>query len=189
MTDIWHTFLIDQFHDVLPGTCIGLTYVDTRQNFKELSQRTEELAKKAITAIAGGLQIKRLVQVRPEMEDIILENDNEFALIANTLGYDRFDPVSLKVNDTKYEDVGYMPRFGFAAVDVKHLEHSASYGGVSLTVDDLSGDYEKIMLENRMQRIVFNKYGQIESWIDDRTGLLQRELVRKGDTINKLCIH
>ena len=40
ITDIWHTFLIDQLHDVLPGTCIGLTYVDTRQNFKELTVRT-----------------------------------------------------------------------------------------------------------------------------------------------------
>jgi alpha-mannosidase len=30
ITDLWHTFLIDQFHDVLPGTCIGLTYIDTR---------------------------------------------------------------------------------------------------------------------------------------------------------------
>ena len=30
ITDMWHTFLIDQFHDVLPGTCIGLTYIDTR---------------------------------------------------------------------------------------------------------------------------------------------------------------
>jgi alpha-mannosidase len=30
ITDMWHVFLIDQFHDVLPGTCIGLTYVDTR---------------------------------------------------------------------------------------------------------------------------------------------------------------
>ncbi len=28
--DMWQTFLIDQFHDVLPGTCIGLTYIDTR---------------------------------------------------------------------------------------------------------------------------------------------------------------
>ena len=30
VNDIWHTFLIDQFHDVLPGTCIGLAYIDTR---------------------------------------------------------------------------------------------------------------------------------------------------------------
>ncbi len=30
ITDMWHIFLIDQFHDVLPGTCIGLTYIDTR---------------------------------------------------------------------------------------------------------------------------------------------------------------
>lgn len=27
--EMWHLFLIDQFHDVLPGTCIGMVYDDT----------------------------------------------------------------------------------------------------------------------------------------------------------------
>ena len=31
---MWYTFLIDQFHDVLPGTCTVLTVEDTRANFK-----------------------------------------------------------------------------------------------------------------------------------------------------------
>lgn len=32
--EMWRTFLTDQFHDVLPGTSIGLVYKDTRQNSK-----------------------------------------------------------------------------------------------------------------------------------------------------------
>jgi alpha-mannosidase len=31
--EMWRTFLTDQFHDVLPGTCIGMVYEDTRKNF------------------------------------------------------------------------------------------------------------------------------------------------------------
>ena len=35
---MWYTFLIDQFHDVLPGTCTFLTVEDTRENFKNLKE-------------------------------------------------------------------------------------------------------------------------------------------------------
>jgi len=29
--DLWYNFLIDQFHDVLPGTCIGMVYEDIKE--------------------------------------------------------------------------------------------------------------------------------------------------------------
>ena len=72
INDIWHTFLIDQFHDVLPGTCIGLAYEDTRRNFKELSERSEVLLTKAVESILGeylsGYKFIRLEQVRPHFD-------------------------------------------------------------------------------------------------------------------------
>lgn len=43
--DMWQTFLFDQFHDVLPGTCIGMVYEDTRRNYKELTEQSEELTR------------------------------------------------------------------------------------------------------------------------------------------------
>jgi alpha-mannosidase len=51
ITDMWHTFLIDQFHDVLPGTCIGLTYVDTRKNFEDLSKASHDLMTEAVESL------------------------------------------------------------------------------------------------------------------------------------------
>lgn len=77
LSDIWQTLLFDQFHDVLPGTCIGLAYVDTRANFKELSIRSKTLVDSAITSIINnkGLKIVRVEQVRPHFDDIKLDNE------------------------------------------------------------------------------------------------------------------
>ena len=38
---MWYTFMIDQFHDVLPGTCTKLTLDDTRLNFKNLKLKCD----------------------------------------------------------------------------------------------------------------------------------------------------
>jgi alpha-mannosidase len=39
--EMWRTFLIDQFHDVLPGTCIGMVYDDTKRNSEELTKQSD----------------------------------------------------------------------------------------------------------------------------------------------------
>lgn len=41
-SELWFVFLIDQFHDVLPGTSIGQAYDDTRVNAAELHQKTDK---------------------------------------------------------------------------------------------------------------------------------------------------
>lgn len=41
--ELWHIFLIDQFHDVLPGTCIGMVYEDIKLNSIVLKQKSCEL--------------------------------------------------------------------------------------------------------------------------------------------------
>jgi alpha-mannosidase len=46
--EMWYTFLIDQFHDVLPGTCTFLTVDDTRENFAALKKTCEEIYQSSI---------------------------------------------------------------------------------------------------------------------------------------------
>ena len=45
---MWKLFLIDQFHDVLPGTSIGLVYEDTRANFKYIRETSAKLREEAL---------------------------------------------------------------------------------------------------------------------------------------------
>jgi alpha-mannosidase len=47
--EMWRTFLTDQFHDVLPGTCIGMVYEDTKKNSQELTKKGEEFINEALS--------------------------------------------------------------------------------------------------------------------------------------------
>lgn len=129
INDIWQTFLIDQFHDVLPGTCIGLTYIDTRQNFKELSARTETLASNALKSLLSNFfedeyKIVKICQVRPHFDDIILDNEKQAAVLFNTLSIDRFEHLRLKINESTIEGKCLINKLGMSTVDKKLMEHS-----------------------------------------------------------------
>ena len=73
LRDLWQIFLFDQFHDVLPGTCIGLAYEDTRKNYQELMKETESMVNEAMAVVVNCLigaeetvnHISKLVQIRP----------------------------------------------------------------------------------------------------------------------------
>lgn len=46
---MWNVFMIDQFHDVLPGTCTELTLRDTRKNSKELNEKCHQIIAQSIS--------------------------------------------------------------------------------------------------------------------------------------------
>jgi len=61
--EMWRVFLIDQFHDVLPGTCTYLTVNDTRENFANLKKECNEIAERAIKGLLGP-SVKRFERIR-----------------------------------------------------------------------------------------------------------------------------
>jgi alpha-mannosidase len=134
ITDMWHTFLIDQFHDVLPGTCIGLTYEDTRKNFKELTERSLVIIKDALTSVLElhlGDQYSKLSfrQLRPQIDDFKL-NSNECMVLFNSLTIDRFERIQCEGASVTEGQV-LVPKMGMAFVNQKHLEHSMSTQALS----------------------------------------------------------
>jgi alpha-mannosidase len=188
INDMWHTFLIDQFHDVLPGTCIGLTYEDTRQNFEELSAKSETLLTEAVESLLGhyldGYTLTSLRQVRPHFDDLSM-GQNQVALLLNTLSCDRFERLRVNYEGQKVEGQVMIGKLGgMALVDRKHLEHSMSVAKV-----DFKEEGDNFLVENRSYKIVINKDGSIHSWKDKRTKNFEREICRSGDRINKLSIH
>lgn len=61
--EMWRTFLIDQFHDVLPGTSIGLVYKDTRLNSKFLTAQCVEILIEAFKAFIGQVLGREVLDI------------------------------------------------------------------------------------------------------------------------------
>lgn len=50
---LWKLLLLNQFHDVLPGTSIGLVYQDSDQHYREIQEAGSSLAQSFLSSIVG----------------------------------------------------------------------------------------------------------------------------------------
>lgn len=72
---------------------------------------------------------------------------------------------------------------GYATIDKNILGQSG--GSLHLKFQE---DEKGFTVENRYYIVQLGKDGAIRSWKDKRTNF-QREICKKGDTINKICLH
>ncbi len=77
---IWKTVLLNQFHDILPGSSIHEVYEVTKKEYSELSERLEELKNERLNALTP---------------------DGDGVTIYNTVGRQRSDMVNLGAIDVK----------------------------------------------------------------------------------------
>lgn len=50
---LWKLLLLNQFHDVLPGTSIGLVYKDSEQHYREIQEAGSSLAASYLSCVVG----------------------------------------------------------------------------------------------------------------------------------------
>ena len=55
---LWRTLLLNQFHDILPGSSILEVYEESSLQFKELKERAQKLIKDGLAAISGNINSK-----------------------------------------------------------------------------------------------------------------------------------
>lgn len=53
LLDLWKLVLLNQFHDILPGSSIGQVYRDSAIHYAEIERRGKLLREQAVTALAG----------------------------------------------------------------------------------------------------------------------------------------
>ncbi|KAK6187507.1 hypothetical protein SNE40_005515 [Patella caerulea] len=75
---LWKLLLLNQFHDVLPGSSIGIVYTDAHEYYRDIQKTGNQLLDKSLAAIAQ-------------------KGDN--SVVVNTLGWNRREVISLTKGD------------------------------------------------------------------------------------------
>lgn len=57
---LWKTLLLNQFHDILPGSSIGWVYDDARRDFESISQGTQSVSERVMSRLTKSLTTKGL---------------------------------------------------------------------------------------------------------------------------------
>ncbi|MCE5199961.1 alpha-mannosidase, partial [bacterium] len=79
----WQTILLNQFHDIIPGSSIPDVYVDSQKQYAEIIANASEIKKNGIKAVAGRANTS---------------GDGAPVVVFNSLSWDRTDVVEVKVS-------------------------------------------------------------------------------------------
>ena len=175
----WENILLNQFHDILPGSSIKPVYEVTKEEYKNLIKTGEDLLSEGIDGVLSKISLKE-----------------KSIVVFNSLGFMRDDVVTFEVpegiknpvlvdEDGKkvicqlIEDgkaIAYVegiPALGYKAFKVEEALEVCSED-VSLTEE---------AAENEFFKLAFDEKGQIKSFIDKKNS---RELLKEGTVGNEL---
>lgn len=169
---MWKTVLLNQFHDILPGSSIKEVYEQTRIEYAEIAARTDELMKQRMAAIAGK---------------------GEAVVLFNTLGFERDDVVLLGELDA----TGIMDGNGkiypvqqTSEGAVAYVKGLPSKGYESFKVCDQKADSYFVLTENSIEtpfyQVQFTPAGTISSLYDKEN---QRQVIQDNKQGNLMRVY
>jgi len=159
---LWKDVLLNQFHDILPGSSIARVYVEAEKLHSKVMAEAGALTEKAQKALLGG--------------------DTSAVTVFNSLGFERKALVILPAGFEKgalTADGKYIPVENTAG-GIKALVTLPSCGAVSLTPADKARRAKKdatvtetkngFVMENSLVKAVVNKRGEVTSFVLKKSG-------------------
>ncbi|MEI3847085.1 MULTISPECIES: alpha-mannosidase [unclassified Microbacterium] len=67
----WHTVLLNQFHDVLPGCSIAWVYEDVARSYAEVADAAERIIADSAAALVGAGERTLVLNPRPQNDDAV----------------------------------------------------------------------------------------------------------------------
>jgi alpha-mannosidase len=157
----WKLVLLNQFHDIIPGSSIHWVYQDSDRDYEAIRQLGESVRDSALSALEA------LVDTSTFKEPV---------LIANTLGIRRREIIELPDGAPASVDV---PPFGYVVVEKRDA--------FLRTTDDpikAAQSRQGITMENELVRVKINAKGHLASIFDIRA---RREVL--SDQANMFHLH
>ena len=176
----WEILLLNQFHDIIPGSCIEEVYVQTDKEYEEI--------------LAGGKET--LQQIAEKGAKSICTDENAI-IVYNTQGYVRNDIIEVegleksavaKITDAEGNTLPMQRtsegKIVFYAKDIpKHGYKVFYYAEGNEETQDPAWDGH---FENRFYYVTFNEEMEIVSLIEKETG---KEFIQKGKKGNELVTY
>ncbi|XP_062926980.1 alpha-mannosidase 2C1 [Mobula hypostoma] len=162
LQQLWRLLLLNQFHDVLPGTCIQSVVEDAVKHYEEIQSDGDELLKEAIQCLLGGY---------------VLESGRSIHVL-NTLSWERTEVISLpRLEGEEVLALVKVPSVGFATVTCPLIPPNPVI--VTLQEDG------SVTMENGILRVEFDALGRMISLLHL---LYKRETLPEGSYGNQFVL-
>lgn len=174
---IWKVILLNQFHDILPGTAINAVYEESHKQYDEIMDSSLHLINSLMKAVCSNISGKKPSMVvfnnSPFAREGIIETEGlKLESGSGILPYQQLENGNLLVS------VPEIPSKGYKLLNIGSRDEIQNTGNPIFVT-------EKIM-ENNYFYIVFNDSMEIQSLIYKPAG---REVLKKGRTGNVITAY
>ncbi len=142
----WKLVLLNQFHDIIPGSSIAWVYEDSARDYETISALAHRVLDSCVRAVASRIDTRGCAKPW---------------IVFNTLGHARSETVTLPDGAPAFVTV---PAYGHAVVD---LARAALPQAIAPVTASQAGD-GSLILDNGILRVAFDARGEIASILDHR---------------------
>ncbi|MCR5484891.1 MAG: alpha-mannosidase [Clostridiales bacterium] len=179
--DSWKIILLNQFHDIIPGSSIEDVYKDSKVQYEEILGVGKKLADGAISSIVSSLKLK-----------------NNSLVVFNTLGFERDDVVitdmpdcgSFIITDENGVEMPSQKSYDGKLVFLAKGVPAKGFKAFNIVPSDKKADCTAIAdtkgAENKYYVLKFDENMNISSLIHKATG---RAVAPEGEVINRLVAY
>jgi len=161
----WKLILLNQFHDVIPGTSIQCVFEDSAVHYASVFAESGELHSRLVNQLAGS-------------------GSTPHWFVSNPLSWDRRELVEIPSSDDgKSLALVSVPSCGFAVIGDDALQATVA-PDEAVTLEEKE---DQIIMENKWVRVVLHVSGHVASMIWKPTG---REVIKpsKENTANHMLL-
>ncbi len=171
---MWKTVLLNQFHDILPGSAIHEVYEVTKKEYEQLTSQMGQMAQERRKAAAGeGDAVTVFNMVGKVRDDVVCLGDFEAEAVIDSEG------ICCPVQKTKDGSIAYvrnLPSKGYKS-------YTAAKISAAPEPFILSGKYE---LETPFYRVRLDEQGMFTSIYDKEN---DREVIQPGKRANLMRMY
>lgn len=174
---LWKTVLLNQFHDILPGSSIKEVYEQTAKEYARLAEKAGNLIKERLSALAGkGTAVVLFNTLGFDRDDVVLLNDMGVKSLTDESG------TVYPVQQTADGAVAYvkgLPSKGYKSFTPCRDEQGRSEYGTPFRITGNG-------IETPFYDVRFTEDGNISSLFDKENS---RQVLRDGKCGNQLRVY
>lgn len=193
----WKLILLNQFHDIIPGTAIPETYETSANEYTEvfrlggdsLGRQLRSIAS-AIAADGEGLAYALFNSLGWERDEVVcIEADEQYRHYAafgtkgEPLAFDVIDNGEVEGKVTFAVQAKGIPAFGYTTVRLREAQPGGKPDNGTASVKAAGNVMFENVWETAHYRLEFNEAGEIVRWLDKQAS---RELIMPGGKGNEL---
>lgn len=179
--DVWRLTLLNQFHDILPGSSIEEVYEDSKKQYESIMEKDNELLEQAMLSMMNeDIKTETLVCYQTagiKRDSMVWLTENEYRLLEK----EGYQGNNQKLGDGRYLiHLDKLPIFGYLTGNA--LAKQESYSKSDMMAEFIQTKDESY-LDTYFYQVKFNNRGEITSLWDKENG---RDVVMKGRIFNEL---